>query len=202
MKKLLLLAAAFSFTLAPLHAESSDAPAEKTELTHAEKKAQKKLKKAKKRLASLKKYRAKMKFKWCGNVKVGISTARKLNTTCLIVYSNPETCPYCVALEQEVFKNKKFKNAREIGVGVISTSPIPEYQLNRGMPTAVIVGPDGKVIGHQLGYSKDGDNVGNYLSALKAAQPTWEEMEAEIAAMEAGESTEPADEDVSSEEAE
>ncbi len=191
MKKLLLLTAAFCFTLAPLHAETGDdAPAEKTELTHAEKKLQKKIKREKKRLAALKKYRAKMKFKWCGNVKVGLMTAKKANTTCLVVYSNPATCPYCVALENEVFKNPKFKKAKEIGVGVISSDPLPDYGLDQGMPRAVIVGPDGKAIGSKLGYSRDGDNLTDYLEALKAAQPSWDAMEASIAELEASSGSE------------
>ncbi len=200
MKKLLILAVAFCFTQSPLIAETNDdSPAEKTELTHAEKKLQKKIKKAKKRMAALKKYRAKMKFKWCGNVKVALSTAKKANTTCLIVYSNPETCPYCVQLDNEVFKNKKFKAAKEIGVGVITAKPVPEYGLNQGMPSAVIVGPDGKVIGSKLGYMRNHDNLSAFLDALKAAQPTWDAMEAEIAALESGETTE-GSEDESSEE--
>ncbi len=191
MKKLLMLTAALCFTLAPLHAATDDdAPAEKTELTKEEIKLQKKVKKAKKRMSALKKYRAKMKFKWCGTQQVALATARKANTTCLLVYSNPATCPYCVALENEVFKNPKFKKAKEIGVGYISTTPIAEYGLNRGMPSAVIVGPDGKAIGGQLGYMKDRDNATAFIDALKGAQPSWDAMEADIAAMEAGETAE------------
>ncbi len=185
MKKLLILAAALCFTQAPLCAETDDAPAEKTELTHAEKKLQQKIKKAKKRLAALKKHRAKMKFKWCSSLKVALDTAKKANTTCLVVWSNPSNCPYCVKLEAEVFNNKKFKKAKGIGVGYISTQALPNYQVT-SLPGASIVGPDGKVIQAGLGYTSSGGTLERFLEAMTAAQPTWDAMEAEIAAMEEG----------------
>ncbi len=167
MKALFMMAFACAFALAPLHAEA-DASGEKTELVS------KKDKKAAKKLAERKKARAKLKFKWCKSLKTALATAKKYNTTCLVVYSNTAGCPYCIKLDAEVFQDKKFKNAKGIGVGYASTQPIEEYGLISGMPSVVIVGPDGQAIGGQLGYVPESDNLGTYLKLLKEAQPEWE----------------------------
>ena len=173
MKSLLLFAAAFGFTLAPLQAKTTDA--DSADGTEQVSKKSKKAGKAAKKLADQKKARAKLKFKWCKSLKAGLATAKKYNTTCLVVFSNPQGCAYCVKLDAEVFQNKKFKNAKGIGVGYTSTQPIEEYGLIEGMPSVVIVGPDGKPIGGQLGYIPDSDNLAYYLKQLEEAQPAWDE---------------------------
>ncbi len=169
MKVFLCLVAAGSLLFCPLHAEdegTADA-APRTELTMQDAKA-------KKKRAAAKKARAKLRFKWCKSLKAALATAKKYNTTCLVVFSNPAGCPYCIKLEAEVFQNRKFKAAKGIGVGYQSTEPIEEFGLIDGMPSAVIVGPDGRPVGGQLGYVPESDNLAYYLKLLKEAQPAWD----------------------------
>ncbi len=173
MKSLILLVAALGVAVAPLQAETA-APDSSSELVP---KQSKKTKKAAKKLAERKKARSKLKFKWCKSLKVALATAKKYNTTCLVVYSNTAGCPYCIKLDAEVFQNKKFKNAKGIGVGYSSTEPVEEFGLIEGMPSVVIVGPDGQTIGGQLGYVPQSDNLSTYLKLMKEAQPAWEEEE-------------------------
>ncbi len=169
------LALCVSLVSLPALADNSTAPAG---LTKEEAKARKK---AARKLADRQKARAKLRFKWHKSLKSALAAAKKYNTTCLVVFSNPAGCAYCIKLEEEVFSNSKFKNAKGIGVGYASTQPIAEYGLIDGMPSVVIVGPDGKAIGGQLGYIPDSDNLAYYLRQLEEAQPAWDKPEAEAA---------------------
>ncbi len=186
MKYLLAFAALLSFAVLPTVAQEESASEDSTTLSPEEakeakaaKKAAKEEAKARKKLASMKKKRDKAKFKWYKSLDAALKAAKDMNTTCLVVRSDPPNCPYCVKLEEEVFKSGKFKGAKGIGVGYISVTAVPRFNLSM-LPSAVIVGPDGKTVGPMLGYKTGRDNVKAFVDALKAAQPSWDALEAEL----------------------
>ena len=180
-KYLLTFAALLSFSVLPTVAQeesdsensSSLSPEEAKEAAKATKKA-KKAAADRKKQASLKKKRDNMKFKWMGSLKAALAAAKKANTTCVVLYSDPSFCHYCVKLDNEIFESREFKKAKGIGVGYRSTSPIKEYNLSNGMPSGVIVGPDGKVI-TTFGYNS-GMTPESYVKKLQDAQPAWPDL--------------------------
>ncbi len=171
-KYLLTLAALFSLSLLPVMAQDEDVPADTEEETTTPNpegiKAQKKAAAAARKMEAQAKARAKLKFKWHKNLKSALSAAKKYNTTCIVLYTDPATCPPCRKLDEEIFESKEFAKAKGIGVGFRSSSAIPEYNLGSGKPMGYVVGPDGRKL-QFFGYS--GTPVNDFIKMLQKLQP-------------------------------
>ncbi len=171
MKALLTLMLLACTLALPSMAKDEDAFVPTEELAPEELKAQHKADKVARKAEKLAKQRAKLKFKWYKSVKKGLAAAEKNHTTCFILYTDPTTCKFCAQLEEEILDTKEFKSATGIGCGVMTKKAVEEYDLgNGGMPSAVIVGPDGKLIKRLHGY-RPGMEVDEYLQMLRDAQP-------------------------------
>ncbi len=176
MKTLIILATACCFSLCPLHAEPDTTVDSSPQLTKAEKKARKKAKKDKKakkkgkKSAVTKENRDKLKFKWYGSLKAALAAAKKYNTTCFVVYSDPSTCASCAKFESEILGSREFKCATGIGVGFKSASPLPQFGLNKSKPMTVVVNAEGKIVSGNMGFHK-GLTMDIYLDRLRNAQP-------------------------------
>lgn len=162
-----LAVAAFCLTLAPLPAAADDEPSAQSETGREElTKAERKKLAAEKRAARKKAARAKAAFKWFRSEKSALAFGKKHNLPVWIVYSDPATCPVCVAFEKEILDNTKLKRSKGIGCGYISGAPLPKYQCT-GKPSGAIVSPDGKVMSN-LSYFR-GWGVDEYIGRMKKA---------------------------------
>ncbi len=181
MKKLMMIAAACCLALCPLPAPADDVADAGPRMTKAAKKGkkarkgkkEKKEKKAKKKdkaPAITKEERDELKFKWYGTLKAALAAAKKYNTTCFVVYSDPARCPACARFEADVLNNREFKTATGIGVGFKSPTPLPQFGLNKSRPMTVVVDADGKIVSGNMGYHK-GLTMDIYLDRLRNAQP-------------------------------
>ncbi len=178
MKKLLLLTAACCLALCPLHAEPDGAGSadSKPKMAKAGKKAKKKAKKDKKakkkskKSAITKEDRDKLKFKWYGSLKAALAAAKKYNTTCFVVYSDPSRCPACARFEADILNSREFKTTTGIGVGFKSPAPLPQFGLDKSKPMTVVVDAEGKIVSGNMGYHK-GLTMDIYLDRLRNAQP-------------------------------
>ncbi len=178
MKKLTILAAACCLALCPLHAEADDVMDSKPKLTKSSKKSKKakktkkakKEKKADKKSTITKEERDELKFKWYGSLKAALAAAKKYNTTCFVVYSDPARCPACARFEADILNSREFKTTTGIGVGFKSPTPLPQFGLNKSRPMTVVVDADGKIVSGNMGYHK-GLTMDIYLDRLRNAQP-------------------------------
>lgn len=165
MKTAFILAACLWLAAASLPAEQpgrlADSPAASPDDIKAEREA--------KKAAAVKKSRDKLKFKWHKTLKAALAAAKKNNTVCVVLYSDPSFCHYCAKLDQEIFESREFKAARGIGVGYRSTSPISQYQLAGSMPRGAIVGPDGRKIS-DFGYAP-GQTAEGFVKLLRKSNP-------------------------------
>ncbi len=207
MNKLLILAAVCCLSLCPLHAAAGNSfrPASKLGGSKSAGKAKRTAKKTTKRekasredkraerdeeLAAeeeekpgkksgiTKEERDNLKFKWYGSLKAALAAARKNNTTCFVVYSDPSRCQACAKFESEVLNSREFKSARGIGVGFKSPTPLPQFGLDKSKPMTVVVDADGRIVSGNMGYHK-GLTMDIYLDRLRNAQPTMFDTPAE-----------------------
>ena len=92
----------------------------------------------------IKKQGEKLKIKWYNTEKEAFDEAKKYNLPVWVLYSNPATCGMCRALDANIINSRQLKREKGLFIGYRSTSPIPKYNCNKGMPTGAVVSPEGK----------------------------------------------------------
>jgi thioredoxin-related protein len=86
----------------------------------------------------------------------------------MIDFTGSDWCGYCIKLDKEVFKTPEFaeyavKNLVLVTIDFPRKNPLPEAQAKAnnalkakydvsGFPTLVLLNPDGKEVGRQVGY--------------------------------------------------
>ncbi|MDO5449936.1 MAG: hypothetical protein Q4F30_03495 [Akkermansia sp.] len=141
----LLASPAFCQESAPATGAADGAPA-------AKKPAKPKLSPEELEAERLKKKSESLRVKWYTEEEKAFEDAKKYNLPVWVLYSDPETCAVCKELDKKIIHSRKFKAAKGLCVGYRSTSPLPKYKCDKGMPMGALVGPDGKFICN-LSYS-------------------------------------------------
>ena len=102
--------------------------------------------------AKLKKKSESLKVKWYTDEEKAFKDAQKYNLPVWVLYSNPATCGVCQELDKHIINSRKLKSAKGLFIGFRSTSPLPKYKCNKGMPMGALVEPNGTKI-CDLGYN-------------------------------------------------
>ena len=94
----------------------------------------------------LKKKSESLKVKWYNNEKKAFKDAKKYNLPVWVLYSDPSSCAMCQALDKNIINSRQFKNAKGLFIGFRTTSPLPKYGCDKGMPMGALVEPNGTKI--------------------------------------------------------
>ena len=96
--------------------------------------------------AKLKKKSESLKVKWYNDEKKAFKDAKKYNLPVWVLYSNPATCGVCQELDKHIINSRQFKEAKGLFIGFRTTSPLPKYGCDQGMPMGALVEPNGTKI--------------------------------------------------------
>lgn len=124
----------------------------------------------------LKKKADSMKIKWYTDEAKAFKDAKKYNLPVWVLFSNPATCRVCQDLDKNIINSRQLKRAKGVCLGFRSTSPLPKYGCNQGMPTGALVTPEGKKICN-LSYNP-GMTPENYIDKMKEARDKVQSGEA------------------------
>lgn len=120
---------------------------------------------------------------WYTDASQALAKAKETKLPILLVISGSDWCPPCMALEKNVLGNKKFQKFAE-GKLILLQADFPrrkkqseavakqakaikaKYAPNDGFPTVMVISPDDKVLGKQVGYSSQMD-AEKYINLLK-----------------------------------
>lgn len=94
----------------------------------------------------LKKKSESLKVKWYNNEKKAFKDAKKYNLPVWVLYSDPSSCAMCQALDKNIINSRQFKDAKGLFIGFRTTSPLPKYGCDQGMPMGALIKPDGEKI--------------------------------------------------------
>lgn len=94
----------------------------------------------------LKKKSENLKVKWYNNEKKAFKDAKKYNLPVWVLYSDPSSCAMCQALDKNIINSRQFKEAKGLFIGFRTTSPLPKYGCDKGMPMGALVEPNGTKI--------------------------------------------------------
>jgi thioredoxin-related protein len=105
---------------------------------------------------------------WGTDYKAAVAQAKAQNKLVLLHFTGSDWCPYCQVLDKEVIDKQGFKDfADKNYVGVTLDFPHDKQQSDAekqqndalakqfnvdGFPTLVVITPDGKELGRQVGY--------------------------------------------------
>ena len=81
-------------------------------------------------------------YKICKTEKEAFALAKKHDMLVWVVYSDPATCPYCVAFEKKILRSAVLKKVKGCVVCWISNKPLPQYKCT-GKPSGALIKPDG-----------------------------------------------------------
>ncbi len=81
-------------------------------------------------------------YKICKTEKEAFALAKKHDMLVWVVYSDPATCPYCVAFEKKILRSAVLKKVKGCVVCWISRKPLPQYKCT-GKPSGALIKPDG-----------------------------------------------------------
>ena len=165
MVGLLLAGPAFSQDATP----AADAPAADT--------AKPKLSPEELKAERLKKKSESIKIKWYTDESKAFKDAKKYKLPVWVLFSNPATCHVCQELDKNIINSRELKRAKGVCIGFRSTSPLPKYGCNQGMPTGALVTPEGKKICN-LSYNPS-LTPENYLEKMKEARDKVQSGEAD-----------------------
>ncbi len=120
---------------------------------------------------------------WTTDYKAALTQAKAQNKLVLLDFTGSDWCGFCKLLDREVFSQKAFtdfadKNYIEVTVDFPQQKPLPddlkqqndtlgkEFNID-GYPTLIVVNPDGKELGRQVGYNP-GSGPDAVISKLKS----------------------------------
>lgn len=109
---------------------------------------------------------------WLDDDKVAFAQARKANKPILVDFTGSTWCPACMALHKEVFSTAKFQSYAQKFVLLKIDFPDPVTPPKKGadlvgkylsgdigLPTIMVLAPDGKKLGETSGYDGGGPDA-------------------------------------------
>ena len=145
-KPLLSIALLAALLGAPAYSQDAAPAAENTPDTTAETPAKPKLSPEELKAERIKKKSESLKVKWYNNEKKAFKDAKKYNLPVWVLYSDPSSCAMCQALDKNIINSRQFKDAKGLFIGFRTTSPLPKYGCDQGMPMGALVEPNGTKI--------------------------------------------------------